>query len=310
MRAVAETPAGRKIMEPTAFDDTTNSPYDVQNEPSTLSENDFEVVVQEIRDITDSAERRRRVATVPVVSKNNEQLPMSNIYCEMIDSEDRGIEDELQYPNHDAVMTDAIVEDRLLADYLHSRSRSHQENECTSPLGMIPPSLDCPPDEGNLVYLSNVKSNTALEGTHQFTEENWPQHDVTSSETLATSSRVELQPNNIRSDMTMDAESAGDISSSQRSGTAGSRQRRNSRPYYGRAVCSGHCTTDGDERVCMESDSSDQPEAATTSSQASTFIDASESTPMIRRHRVSQPSGTGLESNYFPRLVYWWVARN
>jgi hypothetical protein len=163
--------------------------------------------------------------------------------------------------------------------------------------------------------LVHVKSNTALENTHQSTED-WPQHDVTSSETLATSSRVELQPKNIRSDMTTEAESAGDISS-QRSETAadgminlnrrptsiaGSRPRRNSRPYYGRAVCSGHLTTGGDEKVCfMESDSSDQPQAATTSSQASTFNDASENSLIRPRHRVSQPPGTGLESNHFPK---------
>jgi hypothetical protein len=132
MRAVAETSAGRKIMEPTAFNDTKNSPYDVQNEPSTLSENDFEAVVQEIRDITDAAERRRRVVTVPVVAKSDEPFPMSSIFCEMIDSEDRGIEDKPQFPDHDTVLTDTIVEDRLLADYLHSRSH---ENESASSLG-------------------------------------------------------------------------------------------------------------------------------------------------------------------------------
>ena len=132
MRAVAETSAGRTIMEPTPLNDNTDSPYDIQNEPSTFSDNDFEAVVQEIRDITDAAERRRRVSTVPVGAKSDEQFPMSNIFCEMIDSEDRGIEDEPQFP----VLTDAIVEDRLLADYLHSSSQSHYENERTSPLGM------------------------------------------------------------------------------------------------------------------------------------------------------------------------------
>ena len=135
MRAVAETSAGRTIMEPTPLNDDTDSPYDIQNEPSTFSDNDFEAVVQEIRDITDAAERRRQVSTVPVGAKSDEQFPMSNIFCEMIDSEDRGIEDEPQFPDHDAVLTDAIVEDRLLADYLHSRSQSHYENKSTSPLG-------------------------------------------------------------------------------------------------------------------------------------------------------------------------------
>ena len=287
-------------MEHTAFNDTTNSPYDVQNELSTFAGNDLEAVVQEIRDITDAAERRRRVVTVPVVAKSDEPFPMSNIFCEMIDSEGRGIEDEPQFPDHDTVPTDTIVEDRLLADYLHSRSQLHHENESASSLGThIAPLRIVRLMKEILVHLSNVKSNTALENTHQSTED-WSQHDITSSETLATSSRVELQPKNIRSDMIMEAESAGDISS-QRSETAaddmtnlnrrptsiaGSRPRRNSRPYYGRAVCSVHPMT-GEVRS-MESNSSDQPEARTTSSQASTFNDAPESSPVIRpRHRVS-----------------------
>ena len=51
----------------------------------------------------------------------------------------------------------------------------------------------------------------------------------------------------------------------------------------------------------MESDSSDQHEAATASSRASTLDEISESTTMVRpRRRVSYPSGTRPESNYFP----------
>jgi hypothetical protein len=135
--AVAGTSTEWNIMESTD---------DVQNDLSTFSEDDFEAVVQEIRDITDATERRRRVETVPIAN-SDEQFPVSNPFDDIIDpdssrrgdvhiianqisAQDRGIVDEPQSPDH-TVLTNAIVEDRLLADYLHSRSQSHHESEIT-----------------------------------------------------------------------------------------------------------------------------------------------------------------------------------
>lgn len=138
IRAVAETSTGQDVTEP-ALDDNENPPLD---DSLRFREEDFEAVAREIRHITNAAGRRLRVATIPIATMSDQQ---SSHYDEIIDPDnarssdvhvitnhilvqDRGIEDETQSSDHDAVLTNAVVEDRLLADYLHSRSQSHHEN--------------------------------------------------------------------------------------------------------------------------------------------------------------------------------------
>ena len=142
IRAVAEISTGREVTE-SALDDNEDASLDVQDGLLRFPEEDFEAVTREIRGITNAAGRRLRVATVPITAKSDQQ---SSHYDEIIDPDragtndvhvitnqisvqDRGTEDELQSPDHDAVLTNAIVEDRLLADYLHSRSQPHHETE-------------------------------------------------------------------------------------------------------------------------------------------------------------------------------------
>ncbi|KAF8343365.1 hypothetical protein F5887DRAFT_1075923 [Amanita rubescens] len=301
IRAVAETSTGREVTE-SALDDNENPPLDAQDGQLRFPEEDFEAVTREIRGITNAAGRRLRVATVPIAAKSDQQ---SSHYDEIIDPDsagtndvyvitnqisvqDRGIEDEPQSPDHEAVLTNAVVEDRLLADYLHSCSQPHHETERKR----FRPQSDF---SGGTVKPTSV----AMEKTRQSVrgpEEDWPHRDVTSSGTLAEPSRLQTEDVRTDSDMTMGAENAGD--SSRRSGIAiqqtdGSRPRRwssDSAPrYYGRAICSGYLATGDDENVFSDSS---HPEVATISSQASTSddlstISTSESNIVIRPRRRS-----------------------